>query len=313
MAAMASSDPEVGVRNRLVGWKAIAGYLKVSQRTAIRWADSYGLPVSRVPRGDRPVVYAIQADLDAWWESPAASELRGDDPRNEESNGDLVPPTHVGGFPPVETRDGAAGDARHAGSVSRRLGTLKFLVLAGCVLALAGGIAAWYWHVNPVDVRGPGNASPGSIQRAHGLTAAPALVEMRVTPVGQTGFTITVAEGEMARFDSASLHLALVGKMIGGQLKVFLNRVRPIGTGESVEFLESRLLQPGDAVERVRVAGTELDLMWPGEIPAAVAAARVARSQCCMVCAGLTACGRNVAAPCGACQGELKADGAGLR
>lgn len=279
MFAMADSGPGAHGPDRLVGWKAIAGHLKVSPRTAIRWADSYGLPVSRVPRGDRPVVYAEPAELDAWWESPAARELRGEDSREEKPPAREVPPNHK----------------------------VRFLLLAGCLLVAAAGISAWYWHARASGAGSAESGSSGFVQRVHSESASQALVELRVTPVGQAGFTITVAEGEMARLETSSLHLGLQGKLAGGQLNVLLYRLTPLRSGESADFLESRLLQPGDAVERVRVAGTELDLMWPGEIPAAVAAARVARSQCCMVCAGVTACGRNVAAPCGGCQGNLKA------
>jgi hypothetical protein len=202
--------------------------------------------------------------------------------------------------------NGADGDSLHPWNALRGFGAFKYLALAGCVMALAGGVAVW--HATADDARAAGSYSSGLARQAYGKAESPALVEMRVTPVGQAGFTITVAEGEMARLDTPNLHLGLQGKMAGRQLKVFLSRLGPVGTGESLDFLESRLLQTGNAVERVRIDGTVLELMWPGEIPAAVAAARVARNQCCMVCAGLTACGRNVSAACGACQGELKGD-----
>jgi hypothetical protein len=307
MFAMVDTGPGDHGADRLVGWKAIAGYLKVSQRTAIRWADSYGLPVSRVPRGDRPVVYANPADLEAWWQSEAAGAVRGDVPGKEEHGRHEIPRSQMGDFEAVETPDRAEGSVRHPWSVFRSVSSLKVLVLLGCALAVAWWGAVW--RASVVHGGGAANASPGLVQRSDGNAASPALVEMRVTPVGQAGFTITVAEGEMARLETPNLHLGLQGKMAGRELKVFLSRLAPVGTGESVDFLESRVLPPGDAVERVRVAGTELDLMWPGDIPAAVAAARVARSQCCMVCNGVTACGRNVSAPCGGCQGELKLGG----
>lgn len=306
---VAMGDPEPGAQgaDRLVGWKAIAGYLKVSQRTAIRWADSYELPVSRVPRGDRPVVYANPSDLEAWWQSEAARAVRGEAPGKEEPGRHENPRSQMGDLQAVEAPDRAERSVRHPWSALLTGSKLKILVVLGAVVVLAGGVAVW--HAIADDARAAGSSSSGLARQAYGKAESPALVEMRVTPVGQAGFTITVAEGEMARLDTPNLHLGLQGKMAGRQLKVFLSRLGPVGNGESIDFLESRLLQPGNAVERVRVAGTELDLMWPGEIPAAVTAARVARSQCCMVCDGLTACGRDVSAPCGGCQGELKRGG----
>lgn len=309
MSAMDDSGPGARRAGRLIGWKAIAEHLNVSHRTAIRWADNYGLPVSRVPRGDRPVVSADPADLDAWWDSPAARDLRGETPREERPPAGEVPPSHPGDKATPDTVNPADGDSRHLSSALHTPHKLTFLVLTGCLLVAAAGISAWYWHARANGAGSAKSGLSGFVPHVHSESASPALVEIRVTPVGQAGFTITVAEGELARLDTPSLHLGLQGKLARGQLKVLLYRLTPLRSGESADFLESRLLQPGDAVERVRIAGTDLELMWPGEIPAAVAGARVARSQCCMVCAGVTACGRNVSASCGGCQGELKLGG----
>jgi len=50
---------------RLVSWKAIAGYLGVSVRTAQKWERERGLPVHRTP-GKRATVFASARELDAW-------------------------------------------------------------------------------------------------------------------------------------------------------------------------------------------------------------------------------------------------------
>lgn len=39
----------------LIGWKEIAGYLKVSEKTAIRYEDERGMPVKRDPAG-HPII-----------------------------------------------------------------------------------------------------------------------------------------------------------------------------------------------------------------------------------------------------------------
>ena len=45
----------------LKGWKQISTFLKVSEKTARRWANEHGLPVRRNPR---PI--AVRADLTRW-------------------------------------------------------------------------------------------------------------------------------------------------------------------------------------------------------------------------------------------------------
>jgi hypothetical protein len=51
---------------RLDSWKDIAAYLGRDVRTAIRWEKDKGLPVRRVPGGQRQAVFAYTAELDAW-------------------------------------------------------------------------------------------------------------------------------------------------------------------------------------------------------------------------------------------------------
>jgi TolB-like protein/Flp pilus assembly protein TadD len=54
------------VEDRLDSWKAIAVYLGRDVRTVQRWAKAKRLPVHRFPGGDRPRVYALKAEVDAW-------------------------------------------------------------------------------------------------------------------------------------------------------------------------------------------------------------------------------------------------------
>jgi len=49
-----------------MGWKAIAGYLQVSVRTAQRWERLGSLPVHRPAHGAQGSVFAFGAELDAW-------------------------------------------------------------------------------------------------------------------------------------------------------------------------------------------------------------------------------------------------------
>jgi tetratricopeptide (TPR) repeat protein len=59
---MSSNGPD----DRLESWKAIAGYLRRTERTARRWERHEGLPVHRLSHHDRSSVYAFKNELDAW-------------------------------------------------------------------------------------------------------------------------------------------------------------------------------------------------------------------------------------------------------
>jgi hypothetical protein len=60
---MPSTDPLVR------GWKEIADYLHVAERTAKRWERARHLPVRRVGGTSRDAVFARCADLDQWLEA----------------------------------------------------------------------------------------------------------------------------------------------------------------------------------------------------------------------------------------------------
>ena len=71
--AVSSLDVLSGVRmqanqngnRRLDSWKEIAAHLGRNERTAIRW-EKKGLPIHRVPGGQRQAVFAYTAEIDAW-------------------------------------------------------------------------------------------------------------------------------------------------------------------------------------------------------------------------------------------------------
>lgn len=52
---------------RFNSWKEIAAYLQRDVRTVQRWETDLGLPVHRRLHTRRGIVYAYQAELDAWW------------------------------------------------------------------------------------------------------------------------------------------------------------------------------------------------------------------------------------------------------
>lgn len=59
--------------DQLVGWKAIGAFLSVDARTAKRWERERGLPVRRLPGGNRATVWADPAELRLWMYEPRAA------------------------------------------------------------------------------------------------------------------------------------------------------------------------------------------------------------------------------------------------
>ena len=51
---------------RIYSWKEIGAYLGRDARTVIRWEKEKGLPVHRIPGGQRKGVFAFPRELDAW-------------------------------------------------------------------------------------------------------------------------------------------------------------------------------------------------------------------------------------------------------
>src|SRR5215472_10611269 len=58
-------QPNQNGNRRLDSWKEIAAHLGRNERTAIRW-EKRGLPVHRVPGGQRQAVFAYTSEIDAW-------------------------------------------------------------------------------------------------------------------------------------------------------------------------------------------------------------------------------------------------------
>lgn len=55
-------------KRRLESWKEIAAYFNRDERTVRRWEHQRGLPVHRVPGGERNLVYAYRHELERWLE-----------------------------------------------------------------------------------------------------------------------------------------------------------------------------------------------------------------------------------------------------
>ena len=131
----------------LVSWKEIAAFLNRAERTVRRWERERGLPVHRVPGGDRGSVFAYADELAAWLKGKA-NELDGDDSasRDPETAGS----TETGASRPEAASQGKV-DSRTVEIAGRagRLGNARRVRLAviGMAAALAGaGIYANFAH-----------------------------------------------------------------------------------------------------------------------------------------------------------------------
>src|SRR5215469_18189363 len=90
-----AEGPKPKPEDILDGWKAIAEYLRLTERTVQRWEKSRGLPVRRF-KGDshdeQPRVFAYKAEIDAWWKQNT--------PLREEDAPDAAPGRPAAPVPP---------------------------------------------------------------------------------------------------------------------------------------------------------------------------------------------------------------------
>ncbi len=96
---MPQDDPAT---DKLDSWKEIAAYVGRDVRTVIRWEQNGGLPIYRVPVGQRQAVYAYRHEIDEWMKRGAngsealASLLEIAAARPEWSRGVTSVPTPAG-------------------------------------------------------------------------------------------------------------------------------------------------------------------------------------------------------------------------
>jgi hypothetical protein len=59
--------PLDALNDRLDSWKEIAAYVRRGVRTVQRWERDSGLPIHRLNRDKRSVVFAFRSEIDGWW------------------------------------------------------------------------------------------------------------------------------------------------------------------------------------------------------------------------------------------------------
>ncbi|OFW00469.1 MAG: hypothetical protein A3I61_05040 [Acidobacteria bacterium RIFCSPLOWO2_02_FULL_68_18] len=114
-------NQSVSERRRLDSWKEIAKYLRREVRTVIRWEQTRGLPVHRLPGGKSSRVFAYVDELERWLHNGGASKS------------DVVPVPGAGAAP--------AAASQQEPSRGRWLKTVAAIIAAG--LASLAGVWGW--------------------------------------------------------------------------------------------------------------------------------------------------------------------------
>ncbi|MGA7852468.1 MAG: tetratricopeptide repeat protein [Candidatus Acidiferrales bacterium] len=126
-----SDNHKAEARNRLDSWKEIAAFFHRNERTVNRWEKERGLPVHRMPGGERGRVFAYEDELAAWLISAEQQDIQGTvapQPAAKapaESNSQQ-PPTITAELP----RDPQSWIRRHRGE----LGTVVALIALGLLV-----------------------------------------------------------------------------------------------------------------------------------------------------------------------------------
>ena len=128
---VATSSPQPPREGLLDSWKKIAAHFRRDVRTVQRWERREGMPVHRHRHDKQGSVYAVGAELDAWWESRRATLAA--EPAGEGTV--AARPSSAGGVPPSR-------------SVWLAAGSVAFLLLSAGVYALLERTEL-LWH-NPL-------------------------------------------------------------------------------------------------------------------------------------------------------------------
>jgi tetratricopeptide (TPR) repeat protein len=120
---------------RLVSWKEIAAYFNCDVRTVKRWEQERGLPVHRVPGGERSRVFAYTTELQAWLHAPpGASETASQPPPSGDLEAAPIPDTS--NEEAVTNKESPPPSAQKAQS---RSGQTALLGLFALLILAAGG------------------------------------------------------------------------------------------------------------------------------------------------------------------------------
>jgi hypothetical protein len=293
---------------RLHGWKAIGSYLHVSDRTALRWHERFGMPVHHVGLGGRAHVFAQPGELDDWVSSHEGVLARGSNVEPPATDGHEPPPA-PGQLAPDDVNapprnkghtaePGVSVGARRPVRSAPSRTTLLVGTLAIVSLAIGGGI---WWGRRTAAANRPGISTE---RRATSATSRPlsstlVVVDLRLT--GDELFRVEVPDGGLFTLQEPGKPKLGLGPWKDGEsLRLLLFELtRPqAGGGERVRAITQ--LHPVRGVPtKIEALGTTLAFTWTSQRTAPHDGSQT--QTCCVACDGPTVCGRTVAAPCGTC------------
>ena len=126
----------------LVSWKEIAAFLNRAERTVKRWERERGLPVHRVPGGERGSVFAYPSEL-ADWLKGKSSELEADD----STAGDREPDgSTVAAVASQDIPDPRLSEAIGHGSQTSKTRRIRFAVIGMAATVAIAGVCAAFAH-----------------------------------------------------------------------------------------------------------------------------------------------------------------------
>jgi len=203
---------------RLDSWKEIAGYLGRSVRTVQRWERQEGLPVHRLQHDRQGSVYALPAELDAWWE---ARRVGLDDERAE---GDAEPETATAApervAPEAAARVGAlpgTGGAQAVPAVQASGGRRLSWLAAAALLAAALGVLLLS-RVRQADAEPPRLA----VLPFANLTGDPdreflsdGLTDVMIAELGRRQDLSVIARSSVLAYKGAPRAASVVGRELG--------------------------------------------------------------------------------------------------
>ncbi len=151
-ALMSSPLTENGELARaLVSWKEIAAFLNRAERTVKRWERERGLPVHRVPGGERGSVFAYPSELNAWLltESETAADSNGVFERTHRQAGGSLSsnPDSSRGVDPAALHIVAPGQAVPAAAPAGRRQTVSAARVAAWLvpLTITAALIIYLW------------------------------------------------------------------------------------------------------------------------------------------------------------------------
>lgn len=213
--------------DRLKGWKEIAEFLHVGDRTAQRWEHSLGLPVHRLETARSVIVFASRTEVQAWLESAEGKQAKAERPVDAES-----PSQSFETAPTVRRRTASWGWTRVA-------------AVAVLLSAFLMGTLAWWKSASKTGVAGSPRVGHAV---SDGELPSPASLLLRLTLIDGRIVTIGVTPGVLATCAlSGRAPYALTTERVHGAMRVHIYRVSPSkrdGNQEVVE-LAAVTLDPG--------------------------------------------------------------------